>query len=135
MFLQSGFPWLSPLAETPDDWVPMLRAHLPFPRLSELIKSLCRVTLVIEKISEEHDNFFEKLPASGPTLQPEPPASTDPSSPEVPSQLELTTEASTSDPKGKGRENVEEATEDPNASLPLSLARQVVALNKGRAIL
>ena len=135
MFSQSGFPWLLPSAETPDDWVPMLCAHLPFPHLSELIKSLRRVTLAIEKISEEHDNFFERLPASGPAPQPEPPASTDPSSPEVPSQPELTTEASASDPKGKGRENVEEAAEDPNASLPLSLARQVVALNKGRVIL
>jgi hypothetical protein len=135
MFSQSGLPWLSPSAETPDDWIPMLRAHLPFPRLSELIKSLCRVTLAIEKLSEEHYDFLKKLPTSGPALQPGLPASTDPSSPDASLQPEPTTEASASDPKGKGPEDAEDATENPDAPSPLTLARQVVALNKGRAIL
>jgi hypothetical protein len=135
MFSQSGLPWLSPSAETPDDWIPMLHAHLPFPHLSELIKSLRRVTLAIEKLSEEHCDSLEKLPMSGSALQPGLPASTDPSSPDASSQPEPTTEASASDPKGKGWEDAEDATEDPGAPSLLTLARHVVALNKGRAIL
>jgi hypothetical protein len=135
MFSQSGLPWLSPSAETPDDWIPVLRAHLPFPRLSELIKSLHRVTLAIEKLLEEHCDPLEKLSTSGSALQPGLPASTDPSSPDVSSQPEPTTEASAGDPKGKGREDAEDATEDPVVPSPLNLARHAVALSKGRAIL
>lgn len=135
MFSQSGLPWLSPSAETPDDWIPVLRAHLPFPRLSVVIKSLRRVTLAIEKLSEERCDPLEKLPMSSSALQPGLPASTDPSSPDVSSQPEPTTEASVGDPKGKRREDVEDSTEDPVVPPPLNLARHAIALSKGRAIL
>jgi hypothetical protein len=114
------------------DWVSVLRRR-PFTGLPQLTASLRRVSNVIAKFANENFNSYEAppMPSTAPSRN------NDPSSPEPPSPNELAPVSVVGGSKGKDREDVhdmnDEAEEEEQP--PLAMVRQVIAAEKGLAIL
>ena len=134
-FSQSGLPWLSSSAEDPLDWIPTLRGRLPFPGLPQLIASIRRVSNTIAELAVL-DNDGD---AEGPSTVPSSAISggNELSSSDAPAASEIVPKAGSSASKGKAAATIEETLDDieDETDPPLALARQVLAAQKGRALL
>ena len=114
------------------DWVSVLRRR-PFEGLPRLITSLRRVSNTIATFASEGSDDYEVPPMPSTALS----KNNDPSSPEPPSPNEPAPVSGVGGSQGKDHADVpdtnDEAKEDEQP--PLTIVRQVIAEEKGLAIL
>jgi hypothetical protein len=114
------------------DWVSILR-HRPFEGLPRLIASLRRVSNTIATFANEGFDGYKVPPRPSTALS----KSNDPSSPEPPSPNEPAPVSGAGGSKGKDHEDVLDTNDEveEEEQPPLTIVRQVIAEEKGLAIL
>ena len=134
-FSQSGLPWLSLSAEDPLDWIPTLRGRLPFPGLPQLIASIRRVSNTIAELAVLDNDGDAEGPSTIPSSAIS--GSNELSSSDAPAASEILPKAGSGASKGKATATIKETLDDieDETDPPLALARQVLAAQKGRALL
>ena len=134
-FSQSGLPWLSSSAKDPLDWITTLCGRLPFPRLPQLIASIRRVSNTIAELAVPDNNGDAEGPSTVPLSALS--GSNELSSFDAQVASETLPKAGSGASKGKAPATIKETLDNikDETNPPLALAWQVLAAQKGQAVL